>query len=137
MRLEKEIIQSPIFDRLRQTKPQFETFAKSKLYAIAGDVRVAGLDLADEERRVLVQTVHVVVHLAATVSFDEPLDEAVEMNCLGAMNVLTLVHSCRQLETFVHISTAYVNSNQKTSTVIQEKVGVSGPGGPSPFDDCP
>ena len=123
MRLEKEIIQSPIFDRLRQTQAQFDTFAKSKLYAIAGDVCVAGLDLVEEERRVLEQTIHLVIHLAATVSFDEPLDDAVEMNCLGAMNVLALVHSCRQLETFVHISTAYVNSNQKNSTVIQEQVG--------------
>ena len=53
---------------------------------MAGDVGVdgLGLDAAGEE---LLASCPTVIHSAATVSFDSPLDAAVEINLLGPVRV--------------------------------------------------
>lgn len=113
---------SAIFDRLRAERNDFNQYIRSKLQAVSGDVCVSDLNLIPKERQLVETSVHIIIHLAATVSFDEPLDTAVEMNCLGALNVLRIAHTCQQLKSYVHVSTAYVNSNQK-NCVVKEQVG--------------
>ena len=53
---------------------------------IAGDVGVDGLGL-DAGGRDVLAACHTVIHSAATVSFDSPLDAAVEINLLGPTRV--------------------------------------------------
>ncbi len=50
----------------------------------------------------------VVIHSAATVAFDPPIDEGVEANLLGALNLYRGVIASGSRPNLVHVSTAYV-----------------------------
>ena len=63
--------------------------------AVAGDVGRDGLGLDDDGRRVLASC-DVVVHSAATVAFDAPLDTAVEVNLLGPSRVAAAIETRRR-----------------------------------------
>lgn len=118
-------IHSPIFDRLRQQlKAGFDPLIQSKLCAVSGDICSPEIVKAEsaQELQYLQQNLHMVIHSAASVSFNSPLQDAVEQNCVGTLNVLNFVQSCgRQFQSFVHISTAYVNSNRK-NCALQEQL---------------
>jgi alcohol-forming fatty acyl-CoA reductase len=117
-RTRREIVRNDCFDRLRdELGDNFEHEISRRLTTISGDVGQDGLGL-DEAARALVATCDVVIHSAATVSFDAPLDGAVEVNLLGPSRVagtLTALakESDRPLPHLVTVSTAYVNSGHK------------------------
>ena len=117
-RAEREILRNDCFDRLRtELGEAFEETASSRLVAVAGDVGKDGLGLDDEGRRLLAMT-DVVVHCAAAVAFDAPLDSAVEVNLLGPARVAAVIeevqasrraeHPDRAPTHLVTVSTAYV-----------------------------
>ncbi|KAL7684500.1 putative phospholipid/glycerol acyltransferase, Male sterility, NAD-binding protein [Plasmopara halstedii] len=120
-RLKKEIIGSRVFDRLRAEKSDsFEAFACEKLQAIAGDITTPDLGLSPQDAQLLQAQVQISIHSAATVQFDEPLEVAVEMNCLGALHVAKFVQTCRRNRCHLHVSTAYVNSNRRDTTISEK-----------------
>lgn len=55
--------------------------------------------------------INVVIHCAASVGFTDPLVDAIKQNCLGTLELFELARSFERLDAFVHVSTAYVNSN--------------------------
>jgi nucleoside-diphosphate-sugar epimerase len=57
--------------------------------------------------------VHYVVHCAATVDFRERLDNAVKKNVLGTLQLFECAKTFHNLKGFVHVSTAYVNSDRQ------------------------
>ena len=91
-RAAKEILKNDCFDRLRaEFGDRFEEEMASRVSAVAGDVGTDGLGLDDDGTEALSQC-DIVVHSAATVSFDSPLDTAVEVNLLGPSRVAAAVH---------------------------------------------
>ena len=66
-----------------------------RITTIAGDVGTDGLGLSDDDRAVLA-TCDVVIHSAAAVSFDSPLDSAVEINLLGPTRIAQLLQRARR-----------------------------------------
>jgi thioester reductase-like protein len=82
--------------------------AHDRLTAVAGDIETDGLGLADGSRERLSREVTTVVHCAASVSFDMPLDESRSVNVEGTRRVLDFARSCTRLERFSYVSTAYV-----------------------------
>ena len=109
-RLAKEIIAAPLFDRLRARHgDDFEAFAFAKLVPVAGDLGVDGLGLSPEAESAIVAETDVVVHSAATTTFDERFDVAVNINTLGPRRVLALAKRCKNLKVMCHVSTAFVN----------------------------
>ena len=82
--------------------------AHERLTAVAGDIERPGLGLADGARDRVRDEVTNVVHCAASVSFDLPLEESRTVNVEGTRNVLELARSCTRLERFSYVSTAYV-----------------------------
>jgi HAD superfamily hydrolase (TIGR01490 family) len=116
-RAAKEILKNDCFDRLREELGErFDAEIASRVSAVAGDVGTEGLGL-DEEGLSKLSECDVVVHSAATVSFDAPLDTAVEVNLLGPSRVAAAVIRARQLARdqgrqgpvhFLPVSTAYV-----------------------------
>ena len=116
-RAAKEILKNDCFDRLRQQHGErFETEVAARVVAVAGDVTTDGLGL-DEEGRQLLSECDIVVHSAAAVSFDSPLDTAVEVNLLGPSRVAAAVAAARVLASeqgrhgplhYLPVSTAYV-----------------------------
>jgi thioester reductase-like protein len=79
-----------------------------RLTAVAGDIERhgCGLEAATVDR--LASEVTTVVHCAASVSFDLPLDESRRVNVDGTRHVVDLARRCRGLERLTYISTAYV-----------------------------
>lgn len=70
------------------------------------------LGLNDIDKDLLIDKVNIVIHSAATVKFDEKLDVAVTLNTLGTKRILDLCMEMKDLKSFVHISTAFSNSDK-------------------------
>jgi len=80
--------------------------------AVAGDVTRAGLGISAAHRTSLAEDIGAILHCAASISFDMPLDEARAINVEGTREVIGFARECKslgRLERFVHVSTAYVS----------------------------
>jgi fatty acyl-CoA reductase len=112
-RATKEIFRNDAFDRLRELwGERFDDEVDRRVTAIAGDVSQDGLGL-DEAGRAEFARCDIVIHSAATVSFDSPLDQAVEINLLGPTRIAAL---CAELDIAPHlvaVSTCYVAGNRR------------------------
>lgn len=107
---------SIVFDNLRQKNPS----SLEKLIAFEGDLMNSPLaGISDENIKTLRENVNFVFHCAASVKFDEPLITAIKINTISTRNLLDLAESFTYLEAFVHVSTAFSNTNQKA---IYEKI---------------
>lgn len=60
----------------------------------------------------MVNEVNVIINSAASVNFDDPLQDALQINYFGSQRMLELAKECKNLEIFTHVSTAYVNCNR-------------------------
>jgi thioester reductase-like protein len=79
--------------------------------AVAGDVTHPNLGLAPGVRTALAEEVGSILHCAASITFDLPLDEARLINVEGTREVIGFAREARalgRLARFVHVSTAYV-----------------------------
>ena len=75
---------------------------------LEGDVHAPSLGLGEEDLAELSREVDVVIHSAASVIFDAPLDAAVDSNVRGTLGLLKLARGWEKRPLFMHISTAYV-----------------------------
>lgn len=70
----------------------------NKVHPIAGDVSEPNLAISESDRQLLVDTVQIVYHAAATIRFDEALKKAVLLNTRGTKLVLNLAKEMKVLE---------------------------------------
>ncbi len=132
-RLEKELFTSSVFDRLRfRHGESFEAFLDEKLVAVAGDISEAGLGIDPDVRAELVRDLDVVINSAAVVSFDAPLDQALELNVLGAGRVAGLAAECERA-VLIHVSTAYVCGT--IEGIVPETLHHAAPDATEPFPE--
>ncbi|XP_069037556.1 fatty acyl-CoA reductase 1 isoform X2 [Lepisosteus oculatus] len=110
-----DMVNCKLFDRLRDEQPNFA----DKVIAVSSDLTQSELDLSKEDQEKLADCIHIVFHCAATVRFNEPLKDAVQLNVLATQQLIALAHRMKQLEVFIHVSTAYANCNRK---LIEEVV---------------
>lgn len=103
-----------VFDRLHAECPQ----NLLKLTAINGDVTMLNLGISDEDYE-LMSNVSVIFHSAASVRFDDPLNEAILMNTRGTREVLYFAEKLKGIKVIVHVSTTYCNPDKK---VVEEMV---------------
>ncbi|MCB1250531.1 MAG: HAD-IB family hydrolase [Acidimicrobiales bacterium] len=113
-RLAREILKNDAFDRLRDDlgKDGFAELCARRITPVAGDVGRDGLGLDDDGRAALASC-DVVIHSAATVSFDSPLDSAVEVNLLGPSRIAATLHDLGASPHLVAVSTCYVAGNRR------------------------
>jgi phosphoserine phosphatase/nucleoside-diphosphate-sugar epimerase len=113
-RVQREILKNDAFDVLREQlgKDGFAAMAAERITAVAGDVSRDGLGL-DDEGRAMLASCDIVIHSAATVSFDSPLDSAVEVNLLGPTRIAETLRSLDVTPHFVAVSTCYVAGNRR------------------------
>ncbi|HEX9258902.1 MAG TPA: HAD-IB family phosphatase [Acidimicrobiales bacterium] len=113
-RVQREVLRNDAFDRLReQLGPQgFTDMTARRVQAVNGDVGVDGLAL-DDEGRALLARCDIVIHSAATVAFDSPLDAAVEVNLLGPSRIATVLNELGVTPHLVAVSTCYVAGNRR------------------------
>ena len=115
----KEVVRNDCFDRLREELGEaFDEEIAYRLSAVPGDVTSDLLGL-DEEGLELLSSCDIVIHSAAAVSFDSPLDQAVEINLLGPSRVGDAMAEARSIATvagrsgpqhLIAVSTCYVAS---------------------------
>jgi thioester reductase-like protein len=82
--------------------------AHERLTAVAGDIEERRLGLSEQTSERLRREVGTVLHCAASVSFEMPLEESRSVNVEGTRRVLDFARSCRRLERLSYVSTAYV-----------------------------
>jgi alcohol-forming fatty acyl-CoA reductase len=113
-RVERELLKNDAFDRLRDEygREGFRQMTGERITTIRGDVGRDGLGLSAEDREVLASC-DVVVHSAATVSFDSPLDSAVEINLLGPSRIAAVLGELGATPHLVAVSTCYVAGNRR------------------------
>ncbi len=113
-RIRKEVLQNDCFDRLRSEwgAQRFADETASRVRAIAGDVAGDSLGLDDDGLRIF-RDCDVVIHSAATVSFESPIDAAIEVNLLGPMRVAQAIHASGSSAHLVAVSTAYVAGSRQ------------------------
>lgn len=113
-RLEREILRNDAFDRLRETHGAdgFAELCAERILPIAADITEPGLGL-DHDGRAAVSTCDVIIHSAASVSFDNPLDVAVDTNLCGPVNLVATLHDLEITPHLIAVSTAYVAGNRK------------------------
>jgi HAD superfamily hydrolase (TIGR01490 family) len=113
-RAKREIFRNDAFDRLRTElgKDAFDAAIDRRVQVVAGDVGTDGLGLSEADRAVLASC-DIVIHSAATVSFDSPLDGAVEVNLLGPSRIALTLQDLGVTPHLVAVSTCYVAGNRR------------------------
>jgi len=85
--------------------------AATRVTALPGDIALDGLGLSDIDRLQVLERATSVIHCAASISFDLPLLQAMNINAGGAERVAEIAHEMAErgrLRRVVHVSTAYV-----------------------------
>ena len=93
-----KLCECKLFDTVAKLYPDF----RHKLEVIPGDILMDRLGISEEDERMLVNTVNVVFHSAATVKFNEALKTATQMNVLGTSKVVELAKSLKHLEVGIY-----------------------------------
>jgi fatty acyl-CoA reductase len=126
-RFERDVLGAPAFRGLREKLgDDFEERVSKKVRVLEGDVHAPSLGLGGEDLTELAREVDVVIHSAASVIFDAPLDAAVDSNVRGTLGLLKLARTWEKRPLFMHISTAYV------AGTIKEDAPEAPPGASSP-----
>lgn len=99
----EELIKAPLFDWVREEK------LDDKIVLIEGDITLRNFGLSRENLARVTCEVSVIFHSAATVKFDEPVKDSVDINIIGTRNLVDLCRQIPQLASLVHVSTAYAN----------------------------
>src|SRR5581483_1284840 len=114
-RARREIFHNDAFDRLRADlggRAGLDALVAERVSIVAGDVGRDGLGLDDAGRELLAGC-DIVIHSAATVAFDSPLDNAVEVNLLGPARIARTLQSLGVSPHLVAVSTCYVAGNRR------------------------
>ncbi|MDC0245959.1 SDR family oxidoreductase, partial [Acidimicrobiaceae bacterium] len=115
-RVAREILRNDAFDRLKADlgSEAFEEMTDKRVTAIGGDVSVDGLGL-DKQGLAELSTCDIFIHSAASVSFDSPLDQAVEINLLGPVRIAETLKNLQVAPHLVAVSTCYVAGSRRGS----------------------
>jgi len=89
----------------------------------AGAVRAISADLGDDGLQVEGRY-DVVIHCAASVSFEQTMDEALELNGQGPARLLKAVRAAGNDPYFIHVSTAYA-AGMRTGLVLERPSGTA------------
>jgi len=114
-RATREIFRNNCFERLRDElggKAAFDELVARRVRVIEGDVGTDGLSLTEPGRKALAAC-DIVIHSAATVSFDSPIDLAVEVNLLGPTRIAQTLTGLDVTPHLVSVSTCYVAGHRR------------------------
>jgi thioester reductase-like protein len=99
-------------------------FASERLHGMLGDVSLDHCGLNEMQiARLVNETTHI-IHGAATIRFDHPIDEARAINCGGTRRMLSIAHMCVErgkLERFVYIGSSSV-SGQRAGNIYESEL---------------
>lgn len=100
-------MQSQLEGRLYTSLLEESPNVLKKVIAIRGDVTEPNLGISTSDEEIITNNVSVILHVAATVKFDDELSNAIKMNVKGTLSMIDLARKVKNLSSFVHVSTAY------------------------------
>ncbi|XP_006347258.1 fatty acyl-CoA reductase 3-like [Solanum tuberosum] len=110
-RFTREVMMSELFNVAREKigSENLKSLMKEKVFAISGDISYENLGIKNSElREEMHKEIDIIINSAAVTNFYERYDIAMNVNVVGAMNVLKFAKSCIKLKMLLHVSTAYV-----------------------------
>ena len=114
-RFDEELVVSPCFAKLE------EGWA-DRVEVVPGELTAEDCGIPHDLRPKLQQTITHVVHCAASIEFDLPLNEAASQNISSALNVLGFARECVRLQNMVSVSTAYVRPHPGDRVPVVEEL---------------
>jgi thioester reductase-like protein len=105
--------------RLRAVLRRVQAPATGRAVALAGDLTLPRLGLAERHDEVAAR-VGTVIHSAASVAFDLPIEQARAINVEGTKRVLDFAGAVPDLERIAYVSTAYVAGDRR-GTVYEDE----------------
>lgn len=119
-RLQDEVIQSVLFNNIKsRCGDSYQQFMDKKLTPIMGNIAANNLGMDISTMEALQRKLDIVVNSAASTTFDERYDHALNLNTRGAQRIVEFGRSCLHLQLLMHVSTAFVNGERKG--VVKEK----------------
>lgn len=107
-RVWKDLLRSRAFDRLRASLGDgFDDLCREKIHVVGGDLAQKRLGLDACEYDELAERISLIINSAATVTFDEQINLAIQLNSLGPGRLLQLARDSGDVP-FLHVSTCYV-----------------------------
>jgi thioester reductase-like protein len=97
---------------------------KKRITVVRGDITLRKLGLSEQLHAKIASEVTHIIHSAATVQFQLPLECARVVNCEGTENVMALAKAAKnsgRLQRAAYISTAYVCGNRE-GTILEEEL---------------
>ncbi len=82
-RMKEGIFNSQIFDRVFEEQPTLRQDLFTRVTPIAGDLVMKGLGISPEDRLKITSEVDIIINCAASVNFDDPLLDAIQINYYG------------------------------------------------------
>ena len=119
-RLAREVLTATAFEDLGPAEVAL-AMETGRLSAFAGDLLQGDLGRADLKP---LEGVDVVIHCAASVSFEEPLDQMLELNVLGTRGLVEALNDAGPPANFVHVSTAYA-AGRRSGLVLERPSGLT------------
>ncbi len=123
-RLDKDLLNNDCFDPLReQLGDRFHDVVSSRVTVVEGDVTRPGLGL-DQQGMEQLARCDIVIHSAAAVAFDSPLDGAIEINLLGPSRVAQAIRDASVLR-LQHIAQAQTTQPTQNASTATHLVSIS------------
>ncbi|KAJ5476879.1 Male sterilityNAD-binding [Penicillium sp. IBT 31633x] len=115
-------------DKLRESMPNHAQaiLATKKVEFVIGDMKSVRFGIEPVVLRQLQDQVTLVVHTAAKIKLEGPIADAVETNCLPALEMARIASGFRRLKLFIQISTSYVNSHLPDGPVLERMYPLGG-----------
>lgn len=108
----------PVFRHLREIDANF----LDRVRIVTGDLEKPSIGIEDASiMQTLKEGIHIVIHAAADVRFNEPLYDLILCNLCGTRELLELAKQMRRLEVFVYMSTAFSNCKASAEENIAEE----------------
>jgi len=110
---------------MEKVSPSDGTDTLNRVQVIPGDITEENLGLSESSYNELAARITHIVHSAASVRFDLPLEEVRKVNVEGTKKVARLAfkaHQSGRLERFAYVSTAYVSGNRSGIILEDEQV---------------
>jgi fatty acyl-CoA reductase len=118
VRMRTEVLGSSAFADLAPGVVE-SAMADGRVDAFSGDLARERLGRSDVGPLADVDTV---IHCAASVSFQQPLDEMLELNVIGTIHLVRALEQAGVAPHFVHVSTAYA-AGTRTGLVLERPSG--------------
>lgn len=109
-RLEK-ILNSNLCDKLHK----IDANIRKRIHLLNGSLELENIGLNNNNNENdfndFIENCEIVIHSAANVNFDDPMEHYIQTNIIGTENLLKLCNKMSKLQLFVYLSTAFCQIN--------------------------